>query len=69
VTDMIRDYEYYPLQIGEDHWLIFKVDTHHNKLPTKTYEIKKWAGQLHCDCPAGGRCKHLQMIQPKKDLF
>jgi hypothetical protein len=64
-----EDYEYYPHQIDEDHWVIFKVNTYHYKEPEKVYVIKRWGGEMHCDCPAGGRCKHLQMILPKKELF
>jgi hypothetical protein len=63
------DYEYYPLQLGEEHWVIYKVDTYHYKEPEKTYTIKKWGGELHCDCPAGRKCKHLDMIKPKRSLF
>jgi hypothetical protein len=63
------DYEYYPLKISEDHWIIYKVDTYHFKLPDKIYRINRWGGAMHCDCPAGEKCKHLKMIEPKKDLF
>jgi hypothetical protein len=63
------DYEYYPLQLGEDNWVIFKVDTHHYKLPDKAYHIRKYGGVLCCDCLATGKCKHLDLINPKKELF
>jgi hypothetical protein len=63
------EYEYFPVKISEDHWIVYKVDTYHFKWPTKAYTIKRWGGAMHCDCPAGGKCKHLHMIEPKKDLF
>lgn len=63
------EYEYFPLQVNPDFWIIYKVDTWHFKHPDKTYYIKRWGGEMHCDCPAGHKCKHLLMIQPKKDLF
>jgi hypothetical protein len=69
MIDIITEFDYYPQKIDEDHWIIYKVDLHHNKMPTKVYHINRWGGEMQCDCPAGGRCKHLAMIQPKKDLF
>jgi hypothetical protein len=67
---MAINYDYYPLKISEDHWIIYKVDDLHGKLPDKTYHIQPdWTGKLFCDCKASGRCKHLLMIQPKKELF
>jgi hypothetical protein len=64
-----EEFEYYPHKISEDHWLIFKVNTYHYKEPSEIYQIKKWGGEMHCDCKAGHGCKHLLMIQPKKELF
>lgn len=69
MVDIITEFEYYPLKLDEDHWIIYKVDIHHNKNPKETYHINRWGGEMNCDCKAGGRCKHLDMILPKKELF
>ena len=67
---IMGEYQYYPHKINEDCWIIFKVHTFHYKEPDKIYVIKPdWTGNLYCDCKASGRCKHLSMIQPKKELF
>jgi hypothetical protein len=69
MISIITNYNYFPLQVSEDHWIVYKVDDWHYKYPDKIYHIKRWGGEIHCDCPAGHRCKHLSMIQPKKELF
>jgi hypothetical protein len=60
------DYDYFHLKVKENHWVIFKVDTYHNKCHSAVYNITKERGNYFCDCPAPKYCKHIDQIKNLK---
>ena len=65
-----------PIQVGVNHWIVHKFDSHHWSYQG-AYDIKVMTAfgpaEFVCTCQAGRNCKHIHMVNdmlhPKKDLF